>query len=515
MPEMIVKKWDGPYSYMVFFERGLYRARRGDTAEVPFEDPSASVVIQQAVNSLLHGGTIFLKEVQLPNDVTFGSNILIVEDYQGERTFYSNNKKFNYTEETASYIVFMEDGVVKAKNGHTGQVEFKGEDAAAIIQAAVNATNAAGGGKVFIKAGSYEIKSSIVMKSYVMLEGELESYKGELTAGGTSLLLGSGVDGIVAESGAYAFGLRNLHIDGQDISGRGIMFVNVGAINIKNVGVVRTNDEGIRLQVWDSLIQDVEVEFCNSYGWYIGRSSNTLWIHCTGWGNLYDQWLITADHGRSAFIQCRAGRFNENEGLSGFLMNDATRVHLISPMIENMKYDGIRLYGSRYCEIISPAIYNIGRAADNTYYGIYIYPSSNYNSTHNLIIGGMLDNSEVSEQPKYGVYEADANQDYNYIVGFKVLSAATAKYLLQGAHSKVMLDPFFITKNSGTATIPNGSSTVTVNHGLAAAPSVVKLTGTHSEVKDCWVTNPTATQFTINAPAAVTADRDVYWQAEV
>ncbi len=70
-------------------------------------------------------------------------------------------------------------------------------------------------------------------------------------------------------------------------------------------------------------------------------------------------------------------------------------------------------------------------------------------------------------------------------------------------------------KNSGIATISNGSSSVTVDHGLAQAPSVVKLTGTHSEVKDCWITNVTSTQFTINASGNVTADRDVYWEAEV
>jgi len=73
----------------------------------------------------------------------------------------------------------------------------------------------------------------------------------------------------------------------------------------------------------------------------------------------------------------------------------------------------------------------------------------------------------------------------------------------------------YVTENSGIATILNGNSSVVVDHGLAAAPNVIKLTGTHSEVKDCWVTNVTDTQFTINAPAAVSADRDVYWQAEV
>jgi len=187
MPELIVRKWDGPYSYMVFFERGFYKARRGDTAEIPFEDPSASVVIQQAVNSLLQGGTIFLREVQLPADVTFGSNILIVEDYQGERKFYSNNKEYRSTEETASYIIFIEDGVVKAKNGHTGQVEFSDADAFTVVYSAYNALPNRGG-IIKFKREAYDMGSNTlpVTDRQVILRGEGSGtalkFDGDITA---------------------------------------------------------------------------------------------------------------------------------------------------------------------------------------------------------------------------------------------------------------------------------------------------------------------------------------------
>ena len=67
--------------------------------------------------------------------------------------------------------------------------------------------------------------------------------------------------------------------------------------------------------------------------------------------------------------------------------------------------------------------------------------------------------------------------------------------------------------NSGIATISNGDTSVTVTHGLYKAPAQVFLTGTHSEVAECWVTDVSDTEFTINAPSAVTDDRDVYWEA--
>jgi len=79
MPELIVRKWDGPYSFMVFQEYGLWKARRGDTGEVQFEDPSANVVLQNAVNSIQPGGTIFLKNaVSEFSDTLIARNIRLV-----------------------------------------------------------------------------------------------------------------------------------------------------------------------------------------------------------------------------------------------------------------------------------------------------------------------------------------------------------------------------------------------------------------------------------------------------
>jgi len=72
-------------------------------------------------------------------------------------------------------------------------------------------------------------------------------------------------------------------------------------------------------------------------------------------------------------------------------------------------------------------------------------------------------------------------------------------------------------KNSGSATITNGNTSVTVNHGLVSTPSNIQLTGTHSEVKDAYVpeSSITDTSFDITVDNAVTADRTVYWKAKV
>ena len=114
---------------------------------------------------------------------------------------------------------------------------------------------------------------------------------------------------------------------------------------------------------------------------------------------------------------------------------------------------------------------------------------------------------------KRGKVEEVGDADYNV---FKDNKFESVTVTLIGANDTVKANIGYTTENSGVATISNGSSSVVVNHGLAKAPEHgVRLTGTHSEVANCWVTNVTDTQFTINAPSAVTADRYVFWEAEV
>jgi hypothetical protein len=71
----------------------------------------------------------------------------------------------------ASYIVYEEGGTYYAKNGRTGQVEFRSDDASSVIQYAIDALGERGG-KVFIKAGDYYLSSRIQIKSNVVVEGE-------------------------------------------------------------------------------------------------------------------------------------------------------------------------------------------------------------------------------------------------------------------------------------------------------------------------------------------------------
>ena len=72
----------------------------------------------------------------------------------------------------------------------------------------------------------------------------------------------------------------------------------------------------------------------------------------------------------------------------------------------------------------------------------------------------------------------------------------------------------YATRASGVATIPANSTSVTVGHGLALAPSKVLVTPT-GNLGAVWVENITSTSFTIRCSTAPAADTAVYWYAEV
>jgi len=69
-----------------------------------------------------------------------------------------------------SYIIYIEDGIIKALNCQTGEVEFSDTDATTVIQNAINAIPEIG--QVFLKFGLYKLTKPIILKNYVDLVGE-------------------------------------------------------------------------------------------------------------------------------------------------------------------------------------------------------------------------------------------------------------------------------------------------------------------------------------------------------
>jgi hypothetical protein len=70
-------------------------------------------------------------------------------------------------------------------------------------------------------------------------------------------------------------------------------------------------------------------------------------------------------------------------------------------------------------------------------------------------------------------------------------------------------------ESSGVSTIPAGSTSVTVNHGLAMTPSKVLITPLAQPPGKLWVENITSTSFNIATDTAPTTSLNVAWYVEV
>jgi len=513
MPELIVRKWDGPYSFMIFREYGVYKARRGDTGEVQFEDPSKSVVIQNAINSLLQGGTIFLREVQLPADVTFGSNILIVEDYQGERTFYSNNAVKSWWEKSASYIIWTDGTYIYAVNGHTGKVEFSGTDAATVIQSAINALTE--GGKIIIREGEYT--ADISLKSGVALIGSSRAenfidfpdapktgtiINGTVSVEGTSTAVTDRIMGVV---------IRDLFIKGS------LKIKYATGVTLENVFV---HANGGTYAIWvDSsytiIFRGVRVAGA-TYGFYVHNEVST-----DPTSNVWMDYCFTENNGYAIYSDANLGHrivfsgwIESERAFYGYALDICNSKLLMG----NYNYNCIECTVLHATNLVMIGNYG-GTAIKINDWGVAHLASCSITKFENAFYAGS--NADIHAK---GIDVAYCT----YL--FHLSSSANARAFMTGRIAAIdsgigvvpgtwrfegYTNANILSKNRGTATISSGNSSVTVNHGLVKAPAIVKLTGTDSEVKDCWVTNVTDTQFTINAPAAVSANRNVYWEAEV
>jgi len=182
-------------------------------------------------------------------------------------------------------------------------------------------------------------------------------------------------------------------------------------------------------------------------------------------------------------------------------------------VIGNPLQHGIQVPNSIYVDIEDNIIFGVGAAAPNTYSAIRTGSATPTN----------FDEGTVRNNRTFAM--ANARYSLEHLAGnacefgendFK--SGAIGIQTIAGAQHLRLPDLWsnLPTRNSGVATIPNGTASIVVAHGLGGTPTSIRCTGTHTEVDRVYVTAVGAANFTINAGAGnVTANRDVYWEAEV
>lgn len=216
-------------------------------------------------------------------------------------------------------------------------------DDTAAIQAAIDATAAAGGGKVFIPAGVYIISASITLKANVLVEGEF---------GGTMIEMAddANLNGMFVSSGPIPFfGLRDMILNGNRSGQSGFPGTSVGLrlahsstsaafggnslinsgneINdayarVENLIIVAVDGDGI--QGAGSVVHARNVIVVGCHGIGISTAINDAeWWGCTAGGCSEEGWLCFAGSGR--YYGCKAffvgTGFNPSNGTYGNYAN--------------------------------------------------------------------------------------------------------------------------------------------------------------------------------------------------
>jgi len=406
-------------------------------------------------------------------------------------------------EKPASYIIRKNGSYVEAINGSTGTIDYggandaggvSGSDASAVIQSAIDALP--DGGTIVIRRGTYNFDSGLTLKRYIHLKGE---------GWGSTIFKFTHIDApcINIDVDMYeAVEISDLWIDGNKSNTHAMIY-----------GENMCNSAFRRLMLQPS----------NYY--YAGDGIDLNGAGFGPYNNIIEDVIAVA---------CRNGIT-----IRGYCYE----VLIARPLVNYCTQHGVEI-NYRGATIIYPIL------SGNTLDGIHVESSADPCVV--WILGGFGD---VNQRDDLSFQRVGTGKVRFSIVGFR--SRDAGRYALYASHTKGVLNGLYVhspgvaglkieaysaltaihselstvdidatssfraiycnvyTTTSDVATIPSGQSNVTVNHSLIAAPKVVLLTGTHDEVKECYVTNVTDTQFTINAPTPVTADRDVYWRASI
>ena len=407
-------------------------------------------------------------------------------------------------EQPASYIIYKDEfGYICAKNGKTGKIDYRDEDAATVIQQAIDALKTQPYGVVALKPDIYDVESTITLYSGIGLIGLMPGFATPTEYHAPTVIRGKFNDTIlkiVANPNqtfkAFPF-LKDIGIvgsgDSADSSNDGIFIDNSqGTINdvvLERVFVFWCGGKGLKIQNGGKhWIRTCYFESCKRQGIYVGNSARLTCYGSYIYGN--------GDAGTSN-IQIDAGGFfvfTDNVIDAGYghglLMRSITK--------------GIIIKGNLFL--------NNGEVGGQAH--IYV----NGGVTGLLISNNLFIDDRSPTKTEYGIYITNTNGDNDGLIYLnKILNVATAKIYFAVSQPNVIVrnNQGYITENSGVATIPAGSTSVTVSHGLASAPKNVKVTPIGDPGDRWWVANVGDMSFDIVVASAPTADISFYWEAEM
>lgn len=420
-----------------------------------------------------------------------------------------------------SYFIIWRDGsTYYRRNAVTGQVD-SGTNASTIIQGALDAVDAANGGIISIRAGTYVIPTPLTYAGNhltIMGEGKrATTLQSTLGAGQNMFTFGT------AGNTSYIFvRLRNLRLLGNGSEQHGVVWYNYTR---------------------DVLARSVDVEGFGGDGFHIEGSFGSSIYDCFLNANLNGITLVEENVSTQkpnafmiqvSFIQGGTCGIRLNVGTSGDRPNT---VWIDRCTIQSQSNDGILVEKYTNVQIINNYFEANGRDAIR-----FEHPTDQTERSRGCRIEDNIFNGAMGNYC-INVYNGDNlfiyNNYYNGTVGgagnFLIVLAATTQntfieersgmtYGLTDARisgiggTNNLRDVLGTAREFGTGTIPNlANTTGNIAHGLGETPDVVFALGDHEETRDLILLSKDAVNIAIGTGDGVnvTADRDVMWIAIV
>ncbi|UCG68152.1 MAG: hypothetical protein JSV09_10025, partial [Thermoplasmata archaeon] len=237
-----------------------------------------------AQNTMIGGYLTVTGDATFDQDLTVNGTLtanIFVSNYVSESytvgnlTVTGNTSGLPFTE-TADYTIFIDGGVVYAKNGATGSIEFQSTDASYVIQSAIDVLNSTGG-KIFIKGGMYYCLSAIFIEyrgdptQTITIEGE-----GYIRTTTLRLTSSSVLPTFLSLKGSRFLQFRNLQLDVNQKANYGIRMerdasgAGAGDHILENIFVSNTNQVGILIYASENnFLNNVWVRYGNPVGMLI------------------------------------------------------------------------------------------------------------------------------------------------------------------------------------------------------------------------------------------------------
>jgi len=358
---------------------------------------------------------------------------------------------------------------------------------------------------VFIKRGGYSISSSLIIpydRIMICGEGVATVLKGE-----------SGVGTIIKTSDdrkTYHTVIRDLAINGMNSADYGIE-IHANKALIENVWIRQCNlacihaghnpDLGV---VYDLHIRNVRLDESAGYGLLNEKYASDTWLK--------DSYIQGCAKGSVKVLGNGFYCINNHFYRYGSLQEHFPDYHFEITGIDQ-GISGIFIYGN-YMEKPNKHVIYVNVSYDvslleiiNNYLVMYSEaPVGTYDIIHLEATSGWLRRVRIENNFLDG-----ANVANKAVELIRPSTVTQERPIIRGNRYNKITDVGYVTRQSGIATIPAGSTSVTVNHNLPWIPTRIFVQPYDVNVTSWWVSNRTSTSFDINIPSALDVDAHFFW----